>query len=229
MTPPSYHITSSISHGRNPKAGNAALTPATGGPAHKRAGLAIVQKGPHGLAARHARWFFVRVHQLHRGNHLRVVGYHRVPPVTRIPFDSQNARTRPRDTSNTPEFSPEFEALRTQNYSFVDRTSLARRDSLFSFPPYADSKRSQFQLAGYSDSQGVANSCFFGATRLTKRAQARRDLPPPLSSFASSFPPVLFRLPLLDRRFGPSFLRGLGAAKDADTGCFPRNYSETFE
>jgi len=51
------------------------LTPTTGGPAHKRAGLAIVQKGPHSLADRHARRFLVRVHQL-RGNHLRVFGYH---------------------------------------------------------------------------------------------------------------------------------------------------------
>lgn len=112
---------SSTSHGRNPKAGNAALTPTTGGPAHKRAGLAIVYKGPHGLAARHARRLLVRVHQLHRGDHPRVLGHHRVPPVTRTPAlgsqkKKRNARTRNRSPrEHTPSPFRKFETLRTGN------------------------------------------------------------------------------------------------------------------
>lgn len=69
------HNFSSDIHKNSFTAGNTALTPTTGSPAHKRAGLAIVQKGPHSLADRHARRFLVRVHQL-RGDHLRVFGNH---------------------------------------------------------------------------------------------------------------------------------------------------------
>jgi len=83
-------------------AGSTALTPATGGSAHKRASLAIVQEGPHGLADRHAGRFLVRVHQL-RGNHLRVLGHHRAASPTCYEASAKHsARTRPRYLRSPP-------------------------------------------------------------------------------------------------------------------------------
>lgn len=77
---PRYRVTLNLATPRLPL-----LTPATCSPAHERPGLPIIQKGPHGLADRHARRLLVRVHQL-RGDHPRILGYHRVPPVLLLDF-----------------------------------------------------------------------------------------------------------------------------------------------
>lgn len=188
------------------------LTPTTGGPAHKRAGLAIVQKGPHRLADRHARRFLVRVHQLRGNNHLRVFGYHscafHLLRSNSIHLDARVSAAREwlvhRGLSK---IRNTRESLNLYISNYLQRSPAFA--PLFRFFRDPDAPT---QFAGY---YSVANSWFFGATRLTNAPECVTTfLDPPLSLAPTS---MLFSLPLYDRRFGPSLPRGLGIGRNMHT------------